>query len=186
MIQKWSTYIPWVSGEDSWSARLFTTWLVNFAHQLFGLSSKYLLQGPIIQLFLFPQYLTAMFNLKSPFLYIEHLSTLWIVFTIWAATWEFQQCGLCDQQRLRPACAYAQSDQSLCYLLEYSMTVMLLTEQHLKFLSLKGGCTGISESILVKIPHCWKSHVSTRIYIWFLIVYCQYRLILWMKKCGAW
>ena len=26
----------------------------------------------------------------------------------------FQQCGMCDQQRLRPACAYAQSDQSLC------------------------------------------------------------------------
>ena len=26
---------------------------------------------------------------------------------------DFQQCGLCDQQRLRPACAYAQSDQSL-------------------------------------------------------------------------
>ena len=32
----------------------------------------------------------------------------------WAATWEFQQCGMCDQQRLRPACAYAQSDKSLC------------------------------------------------------------------------
>ena len=25
-----------------------------------------------------------------------------------------KQCGMCDQQRLRPACAYAQSDQSLC------------------------------------------------------------------------
>ena len=23
-------------------------------------------------------------------------------------------CGMCDQRRLRPACAYAQSDQSLC------------------------------------------------------------------------
>ena len=33
---------------------------------------------------------------------------------IWAATWDFQQCGMCDQQSLRPACAYAQSDQSLC------------------------------------------------------------------------
>ena len=33
---------------------------------------------------------------------------------IWATTWDFQQCGMCDQQRLRPACAYAQSDQSLC------------------------------------------------------------------------
>ena len=40
------------------------------------------------------------------------------------------------------------------------MTVKLLTEHHLELLSLKGGCTGSSESTLVKIPHCWKSHVS--------------------------
>ena len=40
-------------------------------------------------------------------------------------------------QRLRSACAYAQSDQSLCYSLEYSMTVKLLSEQRLEFLSLK-------------------------------------------------
>ena len=39
------------------------------------------------------------------------------------------------------------------------MTVELLTEQHLEFLSLKGGCTGWSVSTLVKMPHCWKSHV---------------------------
>ena len=71
----------------------------------------------------------------------------------------FQQCGMCDQQGLRPACAYAQSDQSLCSLLEYSTTVKLLTEQHLEFLSLKGGCADSSESTFVKIPHCWKSHV---------------------------
>ena len=31
----------------------------------------------------------------------------------------------------------AQSDQSLCLSLEYSMIVKLLTEQHLEFLSLK-------------------------------------------------
>ena len=39
------------------------------------------------------------------------------------------------------------------------MTVKLLTEHHLEFISLKGGCTGSSKSILVKMPHCWKSHV---------------------------
>ena len=39
------------------------------------------------------------------------------------------------------------------------MTVKLLTEHHLEFLRLKGGCTGSSESIHVKVPHCWKSHV---------------------------
>ena len=44
---------------------------------------------------------------------------------------------MCDQQRLSSACAYAQSDQSLCKSLECSMTVRLLTEQHLEFLTLK-------------------------------------------------
>ena len=39
------------------------------------------------------------------------------------------------------------------------MSIKLLAEHHLEFLSLKGGCTGSSESTLVKIPHCWKSHV---------------------------
>ena len=32
----------------------------------------------------------------------------------WAMTWDFQQCGMCDQQMLKPACAYAKTDQSLC------------------------------------------------------------------------
>ena len=54
--------------------------------------------------------------------------------------------------------AYAQSDQSLCWSLEYSMLVKLLTEHHLEFLSLKGGCRGSSESTLVKMSNCWKSH----------------------------
>ena len=43
------------------------------------------------------------------------------------------------------------------------MIVKLLTERHLVFLSLKGGCTGSSESTLVKMPHCWKSHVASHI-----------------------
>ena len=42
------------------------------------------------------------------------------------------------------------------------MTVKLLTEQHTEFLSLKGGCTGLSESIHVKMPLCWKSHVAVQ------------------------
>ena len=44
------------------------------------------------------------------------------------------------------------------------MTVKLLTEHHLEFLSLKGGCTGLFESTLVKMPHCWKSHVAAQIF----------------------
>ena len=70
---------------------------------------------------------------------------------------------MCDQQSLRSACAYAQSDQSLCLSLEYYMTVKLLTEQNLEFLSLKEGCTGSSVSTLVKMPHCWKLHVTAHL-----------------------
>ena len=47
-----------------------------------------------------------------------------------------------------------QSNQTFCSLLEYFMGVKLLTEHHLVFLSLKGGCTCSSESTLVKMPHC--------------------------------
>ena len=65
------------------------------------------------------------------------------------------------EQSLRPDCAYAQPDQSLCKSLEHSMTVKLLAEQHLEFLSLKRGCKGSSESTHVKMPHCWKSHAAT-------------------------
>ena len=43
------------------------------------------------------------------------------------------------------------------------MTVKLLTEHLLEFISLKGGCTGLSESTLVKMPYCWKSHVAAHI-----------------------
>ena len=45
-------------------------------------------------------------------------------------------CGMCDQQRLRSACRYTQSYQSLCWSLKYSMSVKLLTEHHLRFLNL--------------------------------------------------
>ena len=42
------------------------------------------------------------------------------------------------------------------------MIVKLLTEHHLEFLSLKGGCTGSSESTLVKMSNCWKSHAAAQ------------------------
>ena len=38
------------------------------------------------------------------------------------------------------------------------MSVKLLIEHLLEFLSLKGDCTSSSESTLVKMSHCWKSH----------------------------
>ena len=44
------------------------------------------------------------------------------------------------------------------------MSVKLLTEHHLVFLSLIAGCTGSPESTIVKLPHCWKTHVTAQIY----------------------
>ena len=75
----------------------------------------------------------------------------------------FQHCGMCVQQSIKSACAYAQSDQSLCFTLDYSMSGKLPTEHHLEFLSLKGGCTGSCESTLVKMPHCRKSRVTAHL-----------------------
>ena len=42
------------------------------------------------------------------------------------------------------------------------MIVKLLTEHHLEFLSLKGGCTGLSESTLGKI------HIAGNHMPWFI------------------
>ena len=45
------------------------------------------------------------------------------------------------------------------------MAVKLLTEHHLEFLSLTGGCIASSETIHVKIPHCWKFHVAAQMLV---------------------
>ena len=42
------------------------------------------------------------------------------------------------------------------------MTVKLQTERHLEFLSLTEGCTDSSESTLVEMTHCWKSHAAAQ------------------------
>ena len=43
------------------------------------------------------------------------------------------------------------------------LVLLLLTEHHLEFLSLRVGCMGSSESTFVEMPHCWKSHVGAQI-----------------------
>ena len=48
------------------------------------------------------------------------------------------------------------------------MIVKLLTEHHLEFLSLTGGCRGSYESTLVKMSNCWKSHAGAH-----YIVVCE-------------
>ena len=55
------------------------------------------------------------------------------------------------------------------------MIFKLLTEHHLEFLSLKGGCRGSFESTFVKVPNCWKSHSPDLIEQWtFLKLMCTY------------
>ena len=41
-----------------------------------------------------------------------------------------------------------------------NINIKLLREHHLEFLTLKMGCRGLSESTLVRMPYCWKSHVA--------------------------
>ena len=49
------------------------------------------------------------------------------------------------------------------------MSVKLLTEHHLEFLSLKGGCRGSSESTHVKKPYCWKLHDMAQLLFYFRV-----------------
>ena len=107
-------------------------------------------------------------------------------FLKWAVAWDFQQCDMWDQQNLRSACTYAQSDQSLCKSLKYSMTVKLLAEQHLEYLRLKWGCTGSSESTLVKMAYCWKSRPGSNCIfaVGLVSVFCI--SFLWYPWVGLW
>ena len=59
-----------------------------------------------------------------------------------------------------PSSGDINSSNLSCYI-----SVKLLIELNLVFLSLTGGCTGSSESTLVKMAHCWKSHVTVQIFL---------------------
>ena len=78
------------------------------------------------------------------------------------------------------------------------MTVKLLTEQYLEFLSIIEGCTGSYESTLVKMPHCWKSRVTAQLlfqnmfseavndYPVLMIDGARWRAFWWFKKNSEW
>ena len=80
---------------------------------------------------------------------------------------------MCDQQSLRSDCAYAQSDQSLCYSLEYSFTVELLTKQQLEFLSSTGGCTVLSESTVTTHENTILLEITCRGSYWSFVLKLQ-------------
>ena len=81
---------------------------------------------------------------------------------------------MCDQQRLRPACAYAQTDQSLCMSLEYSMIIKLLTEHHFEFLPLKGTAQARLSLHLSKC-HIVGNHMSR-------LIKSQFRRLLYLSS----
>ena len=55
----------------------------------------------------------------------------------------------------------------------------LLTEHRLAFLSLKEGCRGSSESTLVIMQHCWKSHVTAHLLINYTVLIEAQQYWLW-------
>ena len=77
---------------------------------------------------------------------------------------DFQQCIMCNLHTRSLIRAFAGRSNIL--------RLRLLAEHHLEFLRLKEGCTGSSESTLVKMPHCWKSHVVAHIKVPYLESIC--------------
>ena len=64
------------------------------------------------------------------------------------------------------------------------MILKLLTKHHLEFLSLKGGCRGSSESTLVKMSNCWKSHAVAQNFIFLVVQELSVRLEPVVKLIG--
>ena len=98
------------------------------------------------------------------------------LFLLWAMTRDFQQCGMRLAKAQTCLCIRPVWPEPLL-LLEYSMNLRLQSEQHLEFVSLKGGCTG--SSTLVKMPHCWKSCFTAQLNI--LIAGSRKPLLQWLS-----
>ena len=60
--------------------------------------------------------------------------------------------AICEQQRCRSACAFAQSDQHLCFSLPRQYNTSSFYTRNFKPLPSFCGCTGRFESYLVKNP----------------------------------
>ena len=90
---------------------------------------------------------------------------------------EISNTGMCIQQSLRSACAYAQSDQSLCKSLEYSISVMLLVNNIWSFYTLKEAVQARLSLHLSKC-HIVENHLSRLIlhfseYLFYLGKQCR-------------
>ena len=72
-------------------------------------------------------------------------------------------CLLCLCACLFICALWSPAWKGLTSWLSFVVSTVSLSLSHLEFLRLKVGCTGLSASTLVKIPHCWKSHVTAHI-----------------------
>ena len=75
-----------------------------------------------------------------------------VVKYIWAATWDFQQCGMCDQQ---PAHTRSLIRAFACRLNIKWVSIKLLSEHNLEFLSLKARL-----SLFMSKCHIVANHMS--------------------------
>ena len=83
---------------------------------------------------------------------------------IWAASWQNQQNGMCAQQRLRSAWAFAQSDQSsLCTWRKLGPKLPI--ECTAKTLIRLGRCPGWSETSLGAQSFCWFCHEAAHFHM---------------------
>ena len=89
---------------------------------------------------------------RSPFpLHAFCMSNLHLCCFVTVLFWGHNYAYMSREVRL-PKMWYLQPTKPLLVALN-SMSVKLLNKHHLEFLSLKGGCTGLFESTLVKMPH---------------------------------
>ena len=92
----------------------------------------------------------------------------------WASSREKLSSGVCEQQRRRPACASAQSDQRLCYSLFGKYHINACYKWNFNFLASHCSWAGWFESHFVGNPEDRFSHVAAqllcllkRLYSWY-------------------
>ena len=90
--------------------------------------------------------------------------------SIWAASWQNQENGMCTQWRLRSAWASAQSDQSLRCPHKETLGLWLFLERTAKTLIRLGGSPGWSESSLGGSPGWSESSLGAKVIL--LVLSC--------------
>ena len=90
------------------------------------------------------------------------------IYNIWASSWDYGTYHIGDQRRLRPACASAQSCQSICCLHTWGMKVHGRVQQKIRHLAPLDGCICAFEEFYGgrKVP---SSHVGAHFFFFTVI-----------------